>query len=262
MEAIFKNDRMLVRLNKAKEVTITKFIPGEEEEDEDDDENKLTRMNTRTSSIRKMPKKKNARQLKREQEEAEKKRIEEEFKKRNQENEILNPYIKILRVDDLLAPFKKKERERILSSLEIVVLRYNTLLRNLFAKYKEYQLNTTRYTFTIKMRVFWQLLRDARILSHTLSLAEFNSIYFSNSFNKIENHFDIHELRLRLKDLKLRHYGDNERKIEVLKKMDVYLRNDNIEGRTKRIDYERFKESLEEIKNLAEGATEKDVLVE
>jgi len=121
-----------------------------------------------------------------------------------------------------------------------VVLRYNTLLRNLFAKYKENQLNWTRYTFTIKMRVFWQLLRDARILSHTLSLAEFNSIYFSNTYNKIENHFDIHDLRLRLKDLKLRHYGDNERKIDVLKKMDVYLRNDKIEGKTKKIDYNRF----------------------
>jgi hypothetical protein len=97
--------------------------------------------------------------------------VNSEFVKRNQVNEISNPYVKILRLDDLLDTLTKEKREITRSNIEIVMLRYNTMFVNLYKIYKENIANINHYSFTLKLRVFWQFLRDCRILTPGLSLA-------------------------------------------------------------------------------------------
>lgn len=261
IEGIFKNDRLLMRLNKPREVQIMQLVTNEDEGEGSNRKIEIPKNNRIvTAASRKKPIKPNALQLKKQQEDEERKRAAEEFNQRNLQNDILNPYVMLLRVDDILSAYP--EPKKILSNLEIVILRYNTLLRHLFSEYKSKKENITRYTSTIKMRIYWQMLRKARVLGPLLSLAEFNRIYFDNPFNIIQNHFDIEDIRNRLKDLKLRHYGESERKLEILRKMDVYLRNCDVKVSSSRIDYNRFEESIAKINLEEEEAFEKDVLVE
>lgn len=161
----------------------------------------------------------------------------EEFIKRNQVNEISNPYVKILRVDDLLEtlPFFKRESTR--SNIEIVMLRYNTMFVNLYKIYKERVSNVTHYSFTLKLRIFWQFLRDCRILTPELSLANFNRSFYLNKYNKEVLHFDFNSLREKIRDLKLKYYGESQRKMDVLLKLDVYLRNSFNKIVLSKIDY-------------------------
>lgn len=74
---------------------------------------------------------------------------------RNQVNEISNPYVKILRIDDLLATLPVHRRDLTRSNIEIVMLRYNTMFVNLYKMYKQRPENMTHYSFTMTSKVFW-----------------------------------------------------------------------------------------------------------
>jgi hypothetical protein len=143
-------------------------------------------------------------------------------------------------VDDLLATIPLEKREMTRSNIEIVMLRYNTMFVNLYKIYKERISNITHYSFTMKLRTFWQFLRDCRILTPELTLAQFNRAFYLNKYNKQDLHFDFNGLREKIKDLKLKYYGDSQRKMDVLLKLDVYLRNHFNVFELSKIDYSRL----------------------
>lgn len=105
------------------------------------------------------------------------------------------------------------------------MLRYNTMFVNLYKLYKQRPENMTYYSFTLTSRMFWQFLRDCRILTHELSLAQFNRHFFKLESNRQQMSFDFNILRNKIKSLKLKYYGDSQRKLDVLLKLDVFLRN-------------------------------------
>lgn len=170
---------------------------------------------------------------------------EDDFARRHLENEVLNPYLQLLRVDDLLATVENPGET--LSSLEIVLLRYNSVMTDIFKEYKGRQSNLTEVSCALTMRELWQLIKDARMLSPGLSLYTFNKCYFENPENRFHLSFNLDEIRTRLRDLKLSHYEANPRKLETLKKLDVYLRNKDVEYKFQRIDYDNFDESLSKV---------------
>lgn len=273
IEAIFKSDRLLKRLNQPKTFKIIQFVSEATEgsDDSSPDQNikgrnrRSKKPEGKTRGLRSAIPSRGRNKKKKPKKDVEKeksKRAHTAFKKRNQVNEISNPYVKILRVDDLLASFQGRRKEKILSNLEIVMLRYNRMFVELYKRYRKREENITHYSFTMKQKVFWKFLRKSKLLTPTLTLAKFNNEYFKNAFNQYEMHFNYDKLREKIKNLKLKYFGDVERKMDMLKKLDVYLRNHYVKVENPKIDYNNFEKSLEDIQVMAEDMYEKDLLAE
>ena len=96
------------------------------------------------------------------------------------------------------------------------------------------------------LRSMWRFLREARIMSPSLSLAAFDRFFYSNACNRFNLRFDFNDLRRAVADLKTDHFAQNPRKLDVLKKLDAYLRNREVVLRLPRLDYgAAFSDSLE-----------------
>lgn len=251
MEAIFKNDRLFQRLNQPRKIHMTTLVPEASEEYDDQTVKKTTvrlksgknsgtltgpnsrptTKSTRTRKNKSPPPDPNALLTK-----------EQEFAKRNLENQVLNPYLQLLRVDDLLD--KVRDKEEVLSNLEIALLHHNSTLMDIFKEYKALRTNVNDLSCTMTLKAMWQFLRNARIQSPVLSLVNFNRYFYENPFNLYPMHYDFKDLRTKIKNLKLTHYSSNQRKLEVLKKLDVYIRNDDIQFTFKKLDYNDFEASV------------------
>lgn len=262
IEAIFKEDRQLKRLDTPRKYDFIGFVDNDTQESSEGAKNKkvmrgrspITKGN-KFKSGRRSPSKGKRLKMK-----SQKKSLNEneEFIKRNQVNEISNPYIKILRLDDLLDTVPPEKRELTRSNIEIVMLRYNTMFVNLYKIYKERSSNITHYSFTLKLRNFWQFLRDARILTPELSLAQFNRSFYLNKYNRQNLHFDFNRLREKIKNLKLKYYGSSQRKMDVLLKLDVYLRNHFNKFQLSKIDYSRLVKISDDLDELQWGRAPQD----
>lgn len=131
-----------------------------------------------------------------------------ELIKSSQVNEITNPYVRLLRLDDLLERIQnKKEREKVLSMVEIVMMRYNTLLRSVFQACKFEPENQTERSFAVKMKIFWRFLRKAKVLTPNLTISQFNKMFFAQDFNEFKLRFQFEDLRKKIRDLKLKKYS-------------------------------------------------------
>lgn len=158
---------------------------------------KTSSHNTITENLKKVNKE-NARK---EQERLEKLK---DFMKRNEVNQITNPYVKLLRLDDLLELVEdEKERESILSTIEIVMMRYNPLLQSVFQLCKFDPENHSERSFSLKLKIFWRFLRKSKILTPGLTLSQFNKMFYSQEFNEFKLRFQFSDLRERVRDLKL-----------------------------------------------------------
>ena len=254
MEAIFKNDRLLQRLNEMRKIKMTTLVPEASEENEDMNATKSNikgrkgKQILRTATVNSTPAVSSTKSPPRERSRKKKVEVvppinkEEEFEKRNLENQVLNPYLQILRVDDLLETVRNKEE--VLSQLEISLLHSNSLLMDIFKEYKALKSNVNELSCTMTLRSMWKFLRDCRILSPSLSLAVFDRHFYANPANIYPLFFDFEDLRTNMKNLKLSHYSNNQRKLDVLKKMDVYLRNDEVSLTFKKLDYDNLEESI------------------
>lgn len=258
MEAIFKNDRLFQRLNEPRKIKMTSLVPEASEDPEEDPQTKGNQKGkkgakqppakgaptTGAASTAKSPPRERGRSKKKEEGPPQPDK-EQEFLKRNLENQVLNPYLQILRVDDLLATVASREEVR--SSLEIALLHNNSLLMDIFKEYKAVRANINELSCTMTLRSLWKFLRDSRILSPALSLAVFDRHFYANPANKFPLFFNLEETRTRIKNLKLAHYSSNPRKLDMLKKLDVYLRNEDVRLTFKRLDYDRLDASLQAV---------------
>ena len=260
MEAIFKNDRLFQRLNEPRKIKMTSLVPEASEDLEEVNQAKGNQKpkkgakpqtakgsNSSTAgaaSTAKSPPRERGRSKKKE-EVAPAPNKEQEFVKRNLENQVLNPYLQILRVDDLLETVTNREEVR--SNLEIALLHNNSMLMDIFKEYKAMRSNINELSCTMTLRSLWKFLRDSRILSPALSLAVFDRHFYSNAANRFPLFFNLEETRTRIKNLKLVHYSGNPRKLDMLKKLDVYLRNEDVKLTFKRLDYDSFDSSLQAV---------------
>lgn len=260
MEAIFKNDRLFQRLNEPRKIKMTSLVPEASEDPEEDALAKANQKgkkgakqqsakgsNTSTAGAAltaKSPPRERGRSKKKEETPPPPNK-EQEFVKRNLENQVLNPYLQILRVDDLLETVTNREEVR--SSLEIALLHNNSMLMDIFKEYKAMRSNINELSCTMTLRSLWKFLRDSRILSPSLSLAVFDRHFYANRANRFPLFFNMEETRTRIKNLKLAHYSSNPRKLDMLKKLDVYLRNEDVKLTFKRLDYDSLDSSLQAV---------------
>lgn len=255
MEAIFKNDRLFQRLNQPRKIHMPTLVPEASEEYEDPSlkksnvkvrSGKNSVANTTTNNSRPATKASRTRRNKSPPVDPSLALTkEQEFAKRNLENQVLNPYLQLLRVDDLLETVKNKEE--CLSTLEISLLHHNSTLMDIFKEYKSFRSNINDLSCTMTLKSMWQFLRKARIQSPVLSLANFNRYFYKNPYNVFPMHYDFKELRTNVKNLKLSHYSSNPRKLEVLKKLDVYIRNDDVVFTFKKLNYDNLDASVKEV---------------
>ncbi len=260
MEAIFKNDRLFQRLNEPRKIKMTSLVP-EASEDPEEDKNGKTNQKVKkgakqqtakgssastagAASTAKSPPRERGRSKKQEEGPPPPNK-EQEFVKRNLENQVLNPYLQILRVDDLLETVANSEEVR--SNLEIALLHNNSMLMDIFKDYKAMRSNINELSCTMTLRSLWKFLRDSRILSPSLSLAVFDRHFYSNPANRFPLFFNMEETRTRIKNLKLTHYSTNPRKLDMLRKLDVYLRNEDVKLTFKRLDYDNLDSSLQAV---------------
>lgn len=110
--------------------------------------------------------------------------------------------------------------------MEIIGLRYNEVFCKIYRSYKS--MYEDEISFALKMKTFWIFLREARLLSPSLSLAEVNRLYHKNPKNEFRPNFSYEQTSKRLTLMKVKHYGDNPRKMEVLRAFDVSLRNTDL----------------------------------
>lgn len=171
------------------------------------------------------------------------------FRKRNEVNQITNPYVKLLNIDDLLENIKGKvEKEKTKSSIEVVMMRYNALLMQLFQKFKHDPQNTTERSFSLKMRIFWKFLRGARVLTPSLTLSQFNKIFYSKESNVFKLRFQFEDLRDNVKLLKLKRFSALLEKVRTHKfKSDPRSREEEINklGQTLGIGLKKIHEAQE-----------------
>lgn len=260
-ESIFKNDRVFLRLNEPRKIHMTSIV---EDGSDDSTEDKPSRTKSRGKSKQNgtsrpnskppnktapnakptkapaVPKAKDTKKKKKNGEsdlDAESVTLnkEVEFAKKNLENQVLNPYLQILRVDDLLETVKDKEE--VLSGLEIGLLHHNSMFMDVFKEYKALPSNINELSYTMNLRAMWSFLRNARILSPSMSLAVFNRYFYQNTSNVFPMRFDFEGLRKKIRDLKLKHYSTNQRKLDVLKKLDVFIRNNEVMVNFEKLDY-------------------------
>lgn len=265
MEAIFKNDRLFQRLNQPRKIHMTSLVPEASEELDDTNVKKTVgRLKSGKTSVVTSPKNsrpatKSTRTRKNKSPPPDQNLLitkEQEFAKRNLENQVLNPYLQLLRVDDLLETVQDKEE--VLSHLQISLLHHNSTLMDVFKEYKGFRSNINELSCTMTMQAMWKFLRNARIQSPILSIATFNRYFFENPFNIYPLHYDFKDIRTKIKNLKLSHYSSNPRKIEVLKKLDVYIRNDDVQFTFNKLDYDNLAESVKEVDAHHWGQLEED----
>lgn len=276
MEAIFKNDRLLQRLNEPRKIEMHALVA---DESEDSGDNQDKKKNIRLKGKKGASKDKGAKDKEKDKpaspakaappRRTREKKVEEtpnvamnkemEFNKRNLENQVLNPYLQLLRVDDLLE--KVQNRSEVLGNLEISLLHHNSMLTDVFKEYKALRTNITEISCTMTLRSFWTFLRTARILSPSLSLAVFDRYFYENPHNKFVLHYDFKDLRNKMKNLKLTHYSSNPRKLDVLKKLDVYMRNDDVKLTLQKLDYgSTFAKSVDRVDEDQKAQFEEDPL--
>lgn len=271
MEAIFKNDRLFQRLNEPRKIAMTAIVPDASEESEDNlvkkknSKGKLGRVSANTTTPNTRPQTKQgsrSRKLKSPPpEEALTK--EQEFQKRNLENQVLNPYLQLLRVDDLLQTVRDKDE--VLSQLQISLLHHNSTLMDVFKEYKAMRSNVNDLACTMTLESMWQFIRNSRIQSPVLSLANFDRYFYANPHNIFAMSYDFKDLRNKIKNLKLSNYQNNPRKLDVLKKLDVYIRNEEVTLTFEKLDYDNFDLSLKQVefhhlKQFEEDQQEKVIL--
>jgi hypothetical protein len=274
-ESIFKNDRVFLRLNEPRKIHMTAIV---EDGSEDSTEDKPSRAKSKGKGANKpktaarpnskgptqsnpdqkqttkaAPAVPNARDAKRKQKKNGESEVDQEtiavnkeveFAKKNLENQVLNPYLQILRVDDLLETVRDKEE--VLSGLEIGLLHHNSMFMDVFKEYKALPSNVNELAYTMNLRAMWTFLRNSRILSPSLSLAVFNRYFYQNPSNFFHMRFDFDGLRKKIRDLKLKHYSTNQRKLEVLKKLDVYIRNNEVMVSFDKLNYSPNKNEFSE----------------
>lgn len=255
MEAIFKNDRLFQRLNEPRKIEMASLVP---EASDDSEETNTKKKNSRvrtggkksgTNTVSNSRPTTRAGRPKKEQKnlQPEDSTIlkEQELTKKNLENQVLNPYLELLRVDDLLNTVKDKEE--VLSNLQISLLSHNSTLVDIFKEYKAMRDNLNEYSCTMTLQSLWQFLRNARIQSPILSLANFDRYFYSNKFNIFPLSFNLKDIRTKIKNLKIAHYSSNPRKLDVLKKLDVHMRNDEVRIELQKIDYNDFEGSVKAV---------------
>jgi hypothetical protein len=255
MEAIFKNDRLFQRLNQPRKIDMPSLVPEVSEEYDEPNLKKAAQKvksgrtsvsvvatPSATQPVKPTRSRKNNNPLPDQTIILSK---EQEFAKRNLENQVLNPYLQLLRVDDLLETVQDKDE--VLSNLEISLLHHNSTLMDIFKEYKAFRSNINELSCTMTLKSMWQFLRNSRIQSPVLSLANFNRYFYENPHNIYDMHYDFKDLRTKVKKLKLAHYSSNPRKLEVLKKLDVYIRKDDVQFTFKKLDYDNFEWSLKEV---------------
>ena len=255
MEAIFKNDRLFQRLNEPRKIVMASLIP---EASDDSEETNTKKKNSKVKTAGKKsgnttmnnsrPQTRSGRpnrNLKSPPPEDVTMVKEQEFVKRNLENQVLNPYLELLRVDDLLETVRDKDE--VLSNLQISLLSHNSTLMDIFKEYKALRDNVNDLSYTMTLKSLWQFLRNARVQSPILSLANFDRYFYANKFNIFPLFFNLKDLRTKIKTLKLTHYSSNPRKIDVLKKLDVYIRNDDVKLELSKIDYDDFEASVKAV---------------
>lgn len=267
MEAIFKNDRLFKRLNEPRKIKMTALVPEASEDEQPELKRKNIRVKNgkKTHSRPQTSTKKTDRSMLRstlskqkptEIEPDENTKKEDDFIKRNLENQVLNPYLKLLRVDDLLETVK--DREEVLNQLEISLLHHNSMFSDIFKEYKSLRTNITQFSCTMTLKTMWKFLKDARILSPLLSLANFDRYFYSNPHNVFPLHFNFDDVRQKLKKLKKENYKDQERKLDILFKLDNWLRNDSVKINYKKLDYENLSESCSITEAHAQAQIEQD----
>ena len=167
-----------------------------------------------------------------------------EFKQRNEFLNPANPYTRLLQFDDLFAGYTEQKQKEITEYMQIIGLRYNEVLNKIYRTYKaQYE---DELSFTLKMKVFWIFLREVRLLTPKISLAEINRMYYKNPRNDFRPSFDYEGVSKRQTEMKVKYFGKNPRKMEVLKAFDVSLRNAELQYELPRIEYKSLEEDPEQ----------------
>lgn len=184
------------------------------------------------------------------------KKQESEYEKRNKKLNVQNPYQELLTVQDLLEDIDTPQL--MLSNLEIVMLRYNSILNKLYKLYKARNENITSISFTLTLKTFWQFLREARVLSPAVSLASFDRQFYSCKYNRYNILFSYDEVREKMTKMKVKHFGSDQRKFEMMKIMDPALSDHNTQIQCSRIDYDNFDVSIKQVEEELESQSEID----
>jgi len=114
---------------------------------------------------------------------------------RSKEVEV-NLYNKIIDVSDLFAD----EEDEVLAQTEMreinkLLLRYHIKLKAWYRHYVEKQPSFPEESFSLALKMFWKMFRDARILSPAITISSFNRLFLQGPKNTFDLHTSLGDLK-------------------------------------------------------------------
>ena len=103
--------------------------------------------------------------------------------------------------------------------MEIIGLRYNDILSGLYKNYKSIKENHMIH-FGMTMKHFWKFMRDSRLLTPQVSLAQVNRLFHQNPANDFKISFDYETIKDKIVSLKNKHFHNDQEYFQELKSQD------------------------------------------
>jgi len=111
-------------------------------------------------------------------------------------NEIQsNPYDTLLDIFDLFAEEDIDTTIHEIQEVKNLLLRYHSNMKLWYRNYAAKQQINSEESFALTSRMFWKMLRDAKVLSPKITIAAFNRLFMQGA----KNNFSLHTTKLTLK---------------------------------------------------------------
>ena len=99
-------------------------------------------------------------------------------------NEIeSNPYETMLDIADLLVEEDEENAFNEIREVKNLLLRYHGSLKQWYRVYTAKQQTNSEESFALTFKMFWKMLRDARVLSPKVTIASFNRLFMQGNKN-------------------------------------------------------------------------------
>ena len=94
-----------------------------------------------------------------------------------------NPYDAMLDISDLFTDEDEEQAYIQIKEVKNLLLRYNSGLKQLYRFYTGKQLTNSEESFSLTMKMFWKMLRDAKVLSPKVTIASFDRLFVQGAKN-------------------------------------------------------------------------------